>query len=140
MGRQSVIIMVRLIEQRIQSEAYAIIVRQLIGVSILSTLIFGCFGQQSAMPFLLGGIAYSLPDLLFIWRFIRYKGLNAVSEFMGRFVIGKVVKLILRSVLLVVAVKQLPANSLWIVIGFVSCPFLFWIASISILRKSVDVR
>lgn len=120
--------MVKRIEQRIQSDAYAIITRQLLGISILCALVLVLFGQFAAVSFMIGGLAYGLPDLFFVWRFIQYKGVNAVNEFMARFFTGKMVKLILRSMLVVMAIVQLPLNTLWVIIGFVCCPFMFWVA------------
>lgn len=118
--------MIKQIERHIQEEAYAIILSQLLGVAILSIALLLLFGQHYAFSFFVGGMAYGLPDLLFVWRFIRYSGVKAINDFMGRFYVGKMVKLILRSVLIVFTVKHLPTNMLWVVIGFVSCPFLFW--------------
>jgi len=118
--------MTKQIEKRIQEEAYAIIVSQLLGVAILSIALLLLFEQHCAFSFFVGGMAYGLPDMLFVWRFIRYSGIKAINDFMGRFYVGKMVKLILRSVLVVFAAKLLPTDMLWVVIGFVSCPFLFW--------------
>ena len=120
--------MVKRIEQRIQGDAYAIITRQLLGISILFTFVLVLFGQFAAISFMIGGLAYGLPDLFLVWRFIRYKGVSAVNEFMARFFTGKMVKLIMRSILIVTAIVHLRVNALWVITGFICCPFAFWAA------------
>ncbi len=120
--------MVKPIESRVKREAYAIIVRQLLGVPLLSACVLMLVGKRESLAFFIGGMAYSLPDLLFVWRFFRYFGTKAITEFMARFFAGKMVKLILRSLIVVYAAIHLPGNALWVFIGFISCTFIFWAA------------
>lgn len=120
--------MAKPIEKRIKREALTIIARQAMGVLLLAVLVLSIFGHHAGFSVLVGGMAYSLPDLLFVLRFIRYKGTRAITEFMARFYTGKMIKIILRGFLVVMATIQLPNDGLWIIVGFASCPFLFWVA------------
>lgn len=120
--------MAKPIEKRIQGEAYAVIGRQIIGVIILSLVIYASVGKMPGMSFFIGGMSYSAPDLLFINRFMRYSGSKAMNMFMTRFFAGKMVKIILRGAILVFVSMHIPLNVMWVLIGFVGCTFIFWTA------------
>lgn len=116
------------IETHFKRETQAIVMKQLLGVLLLSLIICIFFGQRPGISTFVGGMAYSLPDLLFVRRFIRYTGIKAVTQFMSRFFVGKMAKLALRSILIVFASLQPQVDTLWLIVGFVSCAFLFWAA------------
>ena len=120
--------MAKQIETRLKREAHAIIARQILGLLLLSVLVLSIAGQRAGLSVLVGGMVYSLPDLIFVQRFIRYTGNKAVTEFISRFFAGKMMKLILRGVLIVIATMKLPVDALWVMVGFASCTLLFWAA------------
>lgn len=122
--------MVGIIEKRIQHDAYGMILGQLVGITVLASLVFLLGGKQPGLSVLAGGLAYSLPDVLFIWLFVRYAGIHAMKPFMSRFLMGKVAKLIVQSILVLLSLKYLPVEAVWVVAGFASCGFLFWVACI----------
>ena len=120
--------MVKPIEKRIQQHAYAVIAKQILSIPFVASIVWVLVGQKAAISLLLGGLAYAIPDLLFIWRFVRYSGTSAINSFITRFFTGKMVKLILRSALVIYLSVQLPVDKLWLFVGFMSCTFLFWTA------------
>ena len=127
--------MVKPVERHIKRQALAIIIRQLIGVSLLSILFFLVAGQTLSFSILMGGLSYSLPDLLFVSRFLRYDGIQMITGSLVSFFAGKMVELVLRGILVLIVIIYLPVNPLWVCIGFMSCSFIFWAACMMQFRE-----
>lgn len=90
-------------------------------------------GIQRGWSALVGGLSYWVPTLIFLWRVTVHAGARAAMRFMVSFFTGEVVKLFLSGVLFVLAVKYLPMDILYGLIGLIGAIMAFWIASISSL-------
>lgn len=118
---------VKPLRQLIQHEAYHIVFMQLACVAIFALLALIVGGQQSGLSVLAGGLAYGLPNLLFVWRVFRYAGAKEMSLFMAAFMMGEMVKLFLSAILFLIIVKYLPVSLLSVLVGFVGAIVSFWI-------------
>src|SRR5262249_39249912 len=123
----------------IKKEAYRIIYWQLILIMGLALVLFLLQGIQSGFSALLGGMAYWLPTLLFVWRVFAKTTAKAAKQFLLLFVAGEGVKLLLSAILFVLIVKYLPIHVLSVLIGFVGAVVSFWIASMLLLTKHEGV-
>lgn len=116
------------LQQRVQNEAYYIVLLQLLGVALIALIAIPITGAKSALSILLGGCAYVVPNIFFVWRVFRYVGAHQVAQFMTAFFIGEMLKLILSAILFLVIVNYLPVSLLSVLIGYVSAIIAFWIA------------
>ena len=114
----------------IQQEAYQIVIRQLEGVLILALCALPISGLQSSGSVLAGGLAYGLPNLIFVWRVFRYAGAQEMSQFMAAFFAGEALKLIMSAFLFLVIVKYLPVSLLSTLAGFIGAIVSFWVVCI----------
>jgi ATP synthase protein I len=122
-----------------KKQAYQIIYCQL-GLTVLLALTVLLFkGAQNAMSALLGGLAYWMPTLLFVWRVFARGGAQAAKQFLLLFVAGESIKLLMSGLLFVLVVKYLPVNLMYVLIGFVGAVIAFWIASMFILARHEGV-
>lgn len=124
----------------IKKEAYQIIYWQLILIIGLALVLFLLRGVQSGFSALLGGLAYWLPTLLFVWRVFARTTARAAKQFLVAFVAGEAIKLVLSAVLFVLIVKNMPVNVLPVLAGFVGAVVSFWIASLILLTKHEEVN
>ncbi|HEX4044915.1 MAG TPA: ATP synthase subunit I [Gammaproteobacteria bacterium] len=113
--------------QRVQHQAYAIVGWQLAGVGLFALLALLINGKTGGLSVLAGGLAYGLPNLIFVWRVFRYSGAQQMTQFMTAFYLGEVIKLILSGILFLVIVKYLPVSLLSVLIGYAGAIMLFWI-------------
>ncbi len=111
----------------VQHEAYYIVALQLLGVVVLAVLALLITGKTSSLSVLMGGMAYGLPNLAFVWRVFRYSGARQMTQFMAAFFIGEMIKLFLSAILFIVIVKCLPVSLLSVLIGFVGAIVSFWV-------------
>lgn len=111
----------------VQQQAYAIVYWQLAGVVAIAILAWPIAGFTSAFSVLAGGLAYCLPNLLFVWRVFRYAGAQQMSQFMAAFFAGEMIKLFLSGILFLLVVKYLPVSLLSVLVGFAAAIVLFWI-------------
>jgi len=118
----------------VKKEAFRIIYWQLILIVGLALVLFLLRGIQSGFSALLGGLAYWLPTLLFVWRVFARASVQTAKQFLLLFVAGEGVKLLLSAVLFVLIVKMMPVNVLSVLIGFVGAVVSFWIASLCFLK------
>lgn len=93
-------------------------------------------GIQKGWSSLLGGLAYWVPTLIFMWRVSAYAGARAAMRFMIAFFAGEFGKLILSAVLFVIAVKYLSMDMLFGLIGLIGAIVAFWVASATLLLSS----
>ncbi len=119
----------------IKKEAYQIIYGQLILIMGLALVLFLLQGMRSGLSTLVGGLAYWLPTLLFVWRVFTRAGARAAKQFLMLFVAGESVKLLLSAVLFVVIVKYLPIDLFSVLAGFIGAVVSFWIASLYFLTR-----
>lgn len=122
-----------------RKEALKIVYWQLILIIVLAGALFLFQGTQSGVSTLLGGLAYWIPTLLFVWRVFARGGARAAKQFLLLFVAGESIKLILSGILFVLIIKYMPIKLLSVLIGFVGAVIAFWIASMVILAKDEGV-
>ncbi|MBX3708409.1 MAG: ATP synthase subunit I [Gammaproteobacteria bacterium] len=123
------------LRKMVQGEAYQIVLLQLMGVVMLAVLSLVLNGTRSGFSVLMGGLAYGLPNLIFVWRVFRYVGASQITQFVTAFFIGEIVKLILSAVLFLMIVKYLPISLLSVLIGFAGAIVLFWVVCFWIFSK-----
>lgn len=110
----------------VQQQAYQVVYWQTIGVFGLALLAWPLTGFASAISVLAGGLAYCLPNILFVWRVFRYAGAQQMNQFMAAFFAGEMIKLFLSGILVIVVVKYLPVSLLSVLVGFAAAIILFW--------------
>lgn len=119
----------------VKKEAYKIIYWQLVLIMGLALVLFLFQGIQSGLSALLGGLAYWLPTLLFVWRVFARTTARAAKQFLAAFIAGEGIKLLLSALLFVLVVKFMPVNLLSVLAGFVGAVISFWIASLFLLTR-----
>jgi ATP synthase protein I len=124
----------------IKKQAYQIIYWQLILIMGLAVTLFLLQGIRSGVSTLLGGLAYWLPTLLFVWRVFARTTARAAKQFLISFVAGEGIKLFLSAVLFVLIVKNMPVNVVSVLVGFVGAVVSFWVASMILLTRHEGVR
>ena len=115
------------LKKLIQHEAYQIVFLQLSGVVVLAIIAFLLNGLTSSESVLAGGMAYGIPNLVFVWLVFRFVGAQQMAKFMAAFFAGEVVKLLLSAILFLGIVKYLPVSLLSVLVGFVGAIVSFWI-------------
>lgn len=118
------------LKHRIQHEAYRLVLWQLAGVLLLAILGLLFWGQTTGLSLLSGGLAYGLPNLIFVWLVFRYTGAQQMAIFMAAFFAGEMLKLFVGAILFLVIVKYLPVSLLSTLIGLIGAIVFFWIASL----------
>lgn len=111
----------------IQSEAYWIVFLQLAGVVLLSLAAWLISGKTSGFSVLAGGMAYGIPNLIFVWLVFRYVGVQQMTQFVTAFFFGEMAKLTLSAVLFLIIVKYLPVSLISELVGFIGAIISFWI-------------
>jgi ATP synthase protein I len=81
----------------------------------------------SCISVLAGGMAYGLPNLVFVWRVFRFAGAQQMTQFLQAFFCGEMVKLVLSGILFLFIVKYLPVSLLSVIVGFMGAIVTFWI-------------
>lgn len=112
----------------VQSKAYRIIKFQMAGVIVLTLLALLIQGTTSSYSVLFGGLAYVLPNLIFVWRVFKYASPSQMNQFMAAFFIGEMLKLVLAAILFLMIVKTLPVSLLSVLVGFIGAIVSFWLA------------
>ena len=115
------------LQRIIQQQAYQIVYWQTLGVIALAALVWPFAGTLHALSILAGGLAYCLPNLIFVWRVFRYAGAQQMNQFMAAFFAGEMIKLFLSGILFLLVVKYLPVSLLSVLVGFAAAIVLFWI-------------
>jgi len=119
----------------IQNRAYRIVFLQLTGVVMFALLALIINGTTSGFSVLMGGLAYALANLLFVWRVFRYAGASQMTEFMAAFFLGEMLKLVLSAFLFLMIVKYLPVSLLSVLVGYIAAIISFWIVCIRLFSK-----
>ena len=120
--------MTNALTQKVQHQAYKLVVWQLIGILILALAGLIIKGPISGFSILMGGLAYGLPNLIFVWRVFRYTRADEMVKFMAAFFIGEMLKLFISAILFLLIVKYLPVSLLSVLVGFIGAIISFWIA------------
>ncbi len=115
------------LKKLIQHQAYRIVFLQLAGVVVLASLALIIRGITSGFSVLLGGLAYVIPNLIFVWRVFRFVGAQQMTLFAAAFFAGEALKLFLSAILFLVIVKYLPVSLLSELVGFIGAIVSFWI-------------
>lgn len=116
-----------ILRKKVQAEAYYLVVWQSACVLILAIIALIIRGKIDGLSVLLGGLAYCLPNLIFVWRVFRYAGAHQMVAFLAAFFIGEMLKLILSGFLFLLIVKYLPHSLLSVLIGYIGAIVSFWI-------------
>ncbi len=117
------------LQQRIQQQAFAVVNWQILGVILLALITLPISGVTAGLSVLAGGLAYCIPNWLFVWRVFRYSGAHQMNAFMAAFFLGEMIKLFLSAILFLLVVKYLPVSLLSTLVGFAGAIVLFWIVS-----------
>jgi ATP synthase protein I len=117
----------------IRTQLYKILFWQLTIIMGLVIVIGLLQGLQRGWSALVGGLAYWVPTVVFLWRVTVHAGARAAMRFMVAFFTGEVVKLFLSGVFFVIAVKYLSVDVLYGFIGLIGAIIAFWVVSVSSL-------
>jgi ATP synthase protein I len=128
------------LQRIVQQQAFSIVYWQTFGVIALALITWAIFGIFHGMSVLYGGLAYCLPNLLFVWRVFRYSGAKQMNQFMAAFFLGEMIKLILSGILFLLVVKYWSVSLLSMLVGFVGAIVLFWIVSIWRFARQTNKR
>lgn len=115
------------LKKLVQNEAYRIVLLQLISVGILAGCTWLIFDGKHGFSVLLGGLAYGLPNLVFVWQVFRFSGAQQMTKFLAAFMLGEAIKLVLSAILFLLIVKYLAVSLLSVLIGFIGAIVSFWI-------------
>ncbi len=115
------------LKKLVQHQAYRIVFLQLAGVVVLACLALIIRDMRIGVSVLLGGLAYVIPNLMFVWRVFRFVGARQMTLFMAAFFYGEAMKLILSAILFLVIVKYLPVSLLSVLVGYIGAIVAFWI-------------
>lgn len=124
----------------IQRKAYKIVFWQLAGVVAIALLTLIISGVLNAWSALLGGLAYGLSNLIFVWRVFRYASAQEMNRFAAAFFAGEMMKLILSGILFLLIVKTLPVSLLSVLVGFIGAIISFWIVCMWQFSKQDSLR
>ena len=110
----------------IQSEAYRIVLLQLVGVFILSILALILAGKKVVFLFLLAEWLMVFP-IYFLFGAFFVMLVRTNESIYGGFFFRRNVKAIFSAILFLVIVKYLPVSLLSVLVGFVGAIVSFWI-------------
>lgn len=116
------------LRNRVQKEAYYLVLLQLAGVCFLALMGLLFFSANIGLSILAGGLAYSLPNLIFVWRVFRYVGAQQMTRFMTAFFFGEMLKLIFSGIFVLMVVKTMPISLSSVLVGFAGAIVSFWLA------------
>ena len=120
----------------VKTEILRIVIYQLmiiLAFVLLAFLIKGIYGGLSVAA---GAFCYWLPTLVFMWRVSSHTGARAAMRFMIALFAGEVIKLVLCSVLFLIAIKYMQLQLVYALIGLIGAIMAFWIASVLVLSQT----
>jgi len=123
----------------VQRQAYKITLWQLALVVGLSLIIAVLRGINSGLSALLGGFAYGLPNLVFVWWVFRYASPQQATQFMFAFFVGETLKLILSAILFMLMVNFLPVQVPMMLLGYIAAIVAFWLVCMKYFSKRHEV-
>jgi ATP synthase protein I len=122
---------------KVQKDAYKMVFWQFVVIAGLALSLLVLKGVQSGVSVLLGGLAYVLPNLMFVWRVFARTSAAEAQRFMIAFVVGEATKLTLSAVLFVMTVKYLPVTLLPTLGGYIAAIVAFWLVSFVIMSQEL---
>lgn len=128
------------LQEIVQNKAYRIVKLQLAGVIVLTLIALILHGRTRGVSVLLGGLAYVLPTLVFVWRVFRYARASEMTHFLAAFFMGEMLKLGFAAFLFLMIVKYLPVSLLSVLVGFIGAIVSFWIACYWLFAREGNVR
>jgi ATP synthase protein I len=128
------------LKKLIQHQAYRIVFLQLAGVVVLASLALMIRGITSGFSVLMGGLAYVIPNLIFVWRVFRFVGAQQMTLFVAAFFVGEAMKLFLSAILFLVIVKYLPVSLLSELVGFIGAMVSFWVVCLWHFSRDRSVK
>lgn len=128
------------LKQRVQHEAYHLVLLQLLCVLIVALLGLLFYGKIVGFSILAGGLAYVLPNYIFVWRVFRYAGAQQMVAFLVAFLFGEMLKLILSAILVLLIVKYLPHSLLSVLAGYISAIVSFWFVSLLHMTRQAKAK
>lgn len=121
-----------------KAKAYMLIFWQLAVVTGLAS-IWLLQGIQSGSSALLGGIAYCLPNFIFVRRVFVNTHARAAKQFIISFSVGEALKLFSGAILFVFIVKYLPVLVLPALSGYIAAIIGFWVISMVFIAQEGKV-
>lgn len=115
------------LQKIVQNRAYQIVGWQLVGVLLIGLLAFIISGEKIGWGVLAGGLAYGLPNLVFVWRVFRYAGAQQMNRFVTAFIFGELIKLLFSGFLFILVVKTWTFSLLSVLVGFAGAILSFWV-------------
>jgi ATP synthase protein I len=128
------------IQQRVQSEAYLLVLLQIACVALLSIIGLLVNGILSGYSMLAGGMAYCLPSLAFVWLVFRFTGAQQMVAFLSAFFVGEMLKLIISAILFLLIVKYLPHSLLSVLVGYIGAIVSFWFVCLWHVTKEAKAK
>ncbi len=127
------------LDKSIQTEAYKLVFWQLIVTMGLALVLLILQGIQSGFSALLGGLAYCVPNIVFVWRVFKTASVRAAKQFMLAFFAGEMLKLFCSAILFLLIVKYLPVTLISLLIGYIGAIVAFWIVSAFFVMRQQGV-
>lgn len=125
------------LNKSIKKEAYKLIFWQLSVIVGLALVLFLLQGLRNSLSALLGGLAYCLPNFVFVWRVFARTSAREAQRFVIAFFAGEATKLILSAALFLFIVKFLPVHFAPVLGGYVAAIVAFWVvASVHLSKQS----
>jgi ATP synthase protein I len=115
--------------QSVRTDAIKMVLWQFAVIVVLSVILFLLQGTQSGLSALLGGLAYCIPNFMFVWRVFERTTARAAKQFLTAFLLGEVTKLLLSAVLFILIVKFLPVKVISVLGGYIAAIMAFWVVS-----------
>ena len=115
------------LQKIVQNRAYEVVGWQLFGVFLIALIAWVVAGQQTSLAVLAGGLAYGLPNLVFVWRVFRYAGAQQMNRFVAAFIFGELIKLLFSGFLFILVVKTWAFSLLSVLVGFAGAILSFWV-------------
>lgn len=125
------------LKNRVQFAAYQLVLIQLLGVLLAAAMATLFISVHAAIGIILGGCAYVLTNLIFVWRVFRHVGAREMTRFVTAFFFGEMSKMVLSAILILLIVKYLPVSLLSVLIGLMIAIVSFWVACIWFIPRQV---
>jgi ATP synthase protein I len=119
----------------VKSDAFKLVYWQFAVVVALAMVLSLVQSMRSGWSVLAGGLAYCLPNFLFVMRVFNRTTPRAAKEFLVAFMLGEVMKLTLSAIFFVLIVKYLPVVFPSVLGGYIAAIFAFWVVSFVFLSK-----
>lgn len=118
------------LNETIRKQLIRIVVWQLVIVVGLALILFLLQGIQRGWSALMGGLAYWLPTVIYVWRVSAYAGARAAVRFVYALFTGEIIKLFLSAAFFILAVKYLAIDPVYGVVGLIGSVVAFGVISI----------